>query len=175
MKQTNFSMLIVSFATAMAVFFAVPNEPAIWVSLALFLIVAAVLEYGGQRDAIVVQENGLGLKVMRRNGRNYEIDVMARFHGQDPANMENGMACAKGGGVVSKDLMVVAYRTHPRRLSVACKEVDLVILPFYEARYPCKALLLDEPKLTRGVPLQIISDGRKLRVKRAATRRLWQQ
>lgn len=71
------------------------------------------------RDAIVVQEEGRGLKLMRSNGRSYELGVMAR--------------------------------------------------------YPCKALLLDEPKLQRGVPLQIVSDGRHLSIKRARRARLWQR
>lgn len=126
------------------------------------------------RDAIVVQEEGRGLKLMRRNGHSYELGVMARYHGQDPDNLDRGLACAKGCGVRSKDFMVVAYLTHPRRLSVACSSGDLVILPFHTARYPCKALLLDEPTLQRGVPLQIVSDGRSLSVKRAARTRLLQ-
>lgn len=126
-------------------------------------------------DAIVVQEQGLGLKLLRRNGHGYELGVMARYHGEDADALGDGLSCAPGCGVRSKDLMVVAYLTHPRRLTTACNEGDLVILPFYTARYPCKALLLDEPKLKRGVPLQVNSDGRQLFVKRAKRARLWQQ
>lgn len=127
------------------------------------------------RDAIVVQEQGLGLKLLRRNGHGYEHGVMARFHGQDPEDLGDGLSCAPGCGVRSKDLMVVAYLTHPRRLTTACHEGDLVILPFHTARYPCKAMLLDETKLQRGQPLQINSDGRRLYIKKPAQGRLWQR
>lgn len=127
------------------------------------------------RDAIAVQQEGGGLKLLRGNGHNYELGLMARYHGQSPDDMGDRLACAKGCGVRSGDRMVVAYLTHTGRLNVACKTGDLVILPFHRARYPCKALLLDERSLQRGVPLQIDSNGRTLSIKRASRARLWQR
>lgn len=43
MKQTHFSVLVVSFTAAMAAFFAVPNEPPLWIALALLLLAAALV------------------------------------------------------------------------------------------------------------------------------------
>jgi competence protein ComEC len=127
------------------------------------------------RDAITVRQEGGSLKLLRGNGLNYELGIMARYHGQDPDSMGNRLACAKGCGVRSGDRMVVAYLTHTARLSVACKTGDLVILPFHTARYPCKALLLDERSLQRGVPLQIDSNGRTLSIRQASRARMWQR
>ena len=63
MKQTHFSVLVVSFTAALAVFFAVPSEPPLWVPLALFLLAAAWLEFAGKRDAYRLMRVGLVLLV----------------------------------------------------------------------------------------------------------------
>ena len=63
MKQTHFSVLVVSFNSAMAVFFAVPNEPPFWVPLALLLLAASWLEFAGKRDAYRLMRLGLVLLV----------------------------------------------------------------------------------------------------------------
>ena len=71
--------------------------------------------------------------------------------------------------------MTIAYLTQPKRIGIACQQSDLVILPFSNAEYyPCEALLLDKSVLHPNVPLQIVSDGRKLAIKKAARSRLWE-
>lgn len=73
------------------------------------------------------------------------------------------------------DRRIVAYLTSPRRLTVACRSSAVVIMPFAEAAYPCDAMLVDETVLQYGEPMQITVEGRDLRLKRAATGRLWQR
>ena len=61
MRQHHFSMLIVSFAAAMAVFFGWPNEPPVAVSLALATLALIILQYGEQRVRPRVRRAGLVL------------------------------------------------------------------------------------------------------------------
>ncbi len=127
-------------------------------------------------DVIVAQKWEGGLSLMRQNKHGYELRRIAQYHGQEIEDLGDGSSCENGCGLISKDRMTIAYLTHPKRLEIACQETDLVILPFSNAEhYPCEALLLDKSALPPKVPLQVVSDGRKLSIKKAARSRLWEQ
>ncbi|MBT5518856.1 MAG: hypothetical protein HOK33_07950 [Rhodobiaceae bacterium] len=127
-------------------------------------------------DVIVAQKAEGGLLLMRQNKRAFELGRIAQFHGQDISALGGESQCENGCGLISKDRMTIAYLMHPRRLAVACQQTDLVILPFIPAPdYPCAALLIDKSSLRRNVPLQVVSDGRNLSIKKAARSRLWEQ
>ena len=124
------------------------------------------------RDLIVVNDNDSALHIIRNRGREYEAGRILDYHGGHRAPP---MDCGKGCGVLGYDRRIVAYLTSPRRLSIACRNSAVVILPFATAKYPCMALLIDETVLERGQPMQIVVDGRHLRIKKAAEGRLWEQ
>ncbi len=124
------------------------------------------------RDLIIVNDSSGALHVMRNRGRNYEVGRVFDYHGQP---VSPTLDCAKGCGVLGYDRRIVAYLASPRRLDVACRNSDVVILPFVTATSPCAALLIDETQLQRDVPMQIIVDGRDLRIEKAANGRLWQK
>jgi hypothetical protein len=127
-------------------------------------------------DVIVAQKREGGLLLMRQNKHGYQLGRIAQFHGTQVIALGDGSSCEAGCGLISKDRMTIAYLTHPKRLAIACQQTDLVILPFLSAKdYPCKALLLDKSVLHANVPLQIVSNSRKLSIKKAARSRLWEQ
>ena len=113
---------------------------------------------------------------MHQNKHGYQLGRIAQFHGTQAKALGDGSSCEAGCGLISKDRMTIAYLTHPKRLAIACQQTDLVILPFLSAKdYPCEALLLDKSVLHANVPLQIVSNSRKLSIKKAARSRLWEQ
>lgn len=124
------------------------------------------------RDLIIVTDSAGALHVMRNRGRDYEAGRVFVYHGQP---LSPDLDCAKGCGVLGHDRRIVAYLASPRRLDVACRNSDVVILPFATATSACAALLIDETQLQRDAPMQIIVDGRDLRIKKAANGRLWHQ
>ena len=124
------------------------------------------------RDLIIVNDNESALHIMRNRGRDYEAGRILDYHGGRRASP---MDCDTGCGVLGHDRRIVAYLTSPRRLSIACRNSAVVILPFATAKYPCMALLIDETVLERGQPMQIVVDGRHLRIEKAAQGRLWEQ
>jgi competence protein ComEC len=127
-------------------------------------------------DVIVAQKREGGLLLMRQNKHGYQLGRIAQFHGTQVKALGDGSSCEAGCGLISKDRMTIAYLTHPKRLAIACQQTDLVILPFLSAKdYPCEALLLDKSVLHANVPLQIVSNSRKLSIKKAARSRLWEQ
>lgn len=124
------------------------------------------------RDLVVVNDNAGALHIMRNRGRDYEAGRIFDYHGGQGAPP---MDCSKGCGVLGHDRRIVAYLTSPRRLTVACRNSAVVILPFSTAQYPCNALLIDETVLQQDEPMQIIVEGRDLRIKKAANGRLWEK
>lgn len=124
------------------------------------------------RDLVIVNDNEGALHIMRNRGRDYEAGRIFDYHGKRAAPP---MDCGNGCGVLGHDRRIVAYLASPRRLTIACRTSAVVILPFATAQYPCKALLIDETVLMRDEPMQIIVDGRHLRIKKAAQGRLWEK
>ena len=124
------------------------------------------------RDLVIVNDNSGALHVMRNRGRDYEAGRIFDYHGGQGAPP---MDCRNGCGVLGHDRRIVAYLTSPRRLTIACRNSAVVILPFATAQYPCMALLIDETVLEQGEPMQIVVEGRDLRIKKAAQGRLWEK
>ncbi len=133
------------------------------------------LAYFVGRDIIIVQQADGGLQRLRQRRRNYELQRIARFHGRYTDEIGAAKECAAGCDLIAKDGIAVAYRTRAKDVAVACETADLVIAPFATSEYPCKALLIDETKLHYDVPMQIVIDGNRLRMKTAARTRLWQR
>lgn len=124
------------------------------------------------RDLIVANDHAGDLHVLRNRQNDFALRRVAAFHGlPQPPDMD----CAKGCGLLGHDRRVVAYLTSPKRLTVACRNSDIVILPFATAKYPCAAMLIDETFMQRDTPMQIIARGRHLHIKKAANGRLWQK
>ena len=51
----------------------------------------------------------------------------------------------------------------------------VLIFLFASARFPCNALLVDEKTLQKSKPMQIVVEGRDLRIKKAAQGRPWEK
>ena len=78
-----------------------------------------------------------------------------------------GFALADG-----RRLALVRYR---RGLTQACKSYDIVVAPLVTALYPCRATLLDRPKLRQGRHFELYESAPAFAVVQDAPRpRLWQ-
>ena len=170
MQTIGFSALTVGFAAAMAVFFALPGEPPLWLGAILLLLPLALLEYAEQRSRPSLRS----LALLRQRGQGYALGRIRRLHG-GPALNDRREACYEGCGVVTDRNYVVAYLTNPRRLTTACRSADLVILPYATARYPCRAMLLDAAVLQRGVPLEVVERDGRLQLRAPVRTRLWKR
>lgn len=124
------------------------------------------------RELIIAQDNLGHLHVLRNRGRDYELQRIMEFHGHKQAP---AMPCDNGCGLMGHDRRIIAYLTNPKRLTVACRNSDIVILPFQTVKYPCKALVIDKTVFTSNAPLQIDVDGRRLEMKKQANGRFWQR
>lgn len=164
MSRSAFSLSIICFASTQAVFFGQSQEPPFNMGLILLHFIG--------RDLIVANDHAGDLHVLRNRQSDFALRRVAAFHGlPKPPDMD----CEKGCGLLGHDRRVVAYLTSPKRLTVACRNSDIVILPFATAKYPCAAMLIDETFLQRDTPMQIIARGRHLHIKKAANGRLWQK
>lgn len=152
-----------------------------WRYIGLPILLLAVLSIGrGERpllhfigrDLIVAQDSSGQLHVLRNRGRDYELQRIEEFHGQKNIPV---MDCDKGCGLMGHDRRIIAYLTNPKRLTVACRNSHIVILPFQTVRYPCKATVIDETHLPRNIRLQVAVDGRSLDMKKPANGRFWQR
>lgn len=124
------------------------------------------------RDLIIVNDNSGVLRIIRNRGRDYEARRIFDYHGRQGALPSD---CSQGCGVLGHNRRIVAYLTSPHRLTIACRNSAVVILPFASARFPCNALLVDERTLQKSKPMQIVVEGRDLRIKKAAQGRLWEK
>ena len=69
-----------------------------------------------------------------------------------------------------------AYVRAGRGLSEACSKADLVLAPFIEARYPCRAFLVDRRHLTKGRAVTVMQAQSAYEIVEPARagRRIWQ-
>lgn len=70
--------------------------------------------------------------------------------------------------------ITMAYHDRSQGLSAACREVDIVVMPFYKARYPCAAVLYDKPSFGMRVHRQLMIRNGELVTQTAPSTRLWQ-
>jgi len=92
------------------------------------------------RDLIMVRSAEHGLLELRRRGRVYERQQIELFHGQEASEI----ACSQSCSLTLVSGARLTYHNRPNGLSASCRASDIVIMPFYEARYPCKAHLYDK-------------------------------
>jgi hypothetical protein len=69
-----------------------------------------------------------------------------------------------------------AYVRAGRGLGEACGKADLVLAPFIEARYPCRAFLVDRRHLTKGRAVRVMQAQSAYEIVEPARagRRIWQ-
>ena len=92
------------------------------------------------RDLIMVRSAEHGLLELRRRGWVYERQQIELFHGQEASEI----ACSQSCSLTLVSGARLTYHNRPNGLSASCRASDIVIMPFYEARYPCKAHLYDK-------------------------------
>ena len=91
------------------------------------------------RDLIVARTAEAELFVLRQRGKHYELDRLARHHGLTPETL----SCRPSCRLVLQDGVQLAYHDRSAGLTKSCREADVIIMPFAEARYPCRAQLFD--------------------------------
>jgi competence protein ComEC len=91
------------------------------------------------RDLIVARTAEAELFVLRQRGKQYELDRLARHHGLTPETL----SCRPSCRLVLQDGVQLAYHDRSAGLTKSCREADVIIMPFAEARYPCRAQLFD--------------------------------
>lgn len=111
------------------------------------------------------------LLVLRRNGHRYELDRLARYHGVTPEAPAFPSVCR----VWLKGVVRLAYLNRPIGLSQSCRNVDVVVMPFDEARYPCDALLFDKRAFQTRMHRQFSARKGKLMMDEISNGRLWQR
>lgn len=123
------------------------------------------------RDLIVVRTADAKLVVLRQRGKQYELDRLARHHGLAPETL----SCRPSCRLVLQDDVTFAYHDRSVGLSKSCREVDVIVMPFAEARYPCGAQLFDSRAFKRRVHRQFSIEQEKLSAQQMRQERLWQQ
>ena len=91
------------------------------------------------RDLIVARTAEAELFVLRQRGKQYELDRLARHHGLTPETL----SCRPSCRLVLQDGVQLAYHDRSAGLTKSRHEADVIIMPFAEARYPCRAQLFD--------------------------------
>ncbi len=122
------------------------------------------------RDLIVARDIDNRLVKLRQRSHSYELARIEAFHG---STAEAGN-CRPSCRLQLSDGFILAYHDRPRGLSASCREAQLVIMPFYEARYPCAATLFDKQSFAAYRQRQLIVREHRLRTQKAASARLWQ-
>ena len=123
------------------------------------------------RDLIVLRTADAKLVVLRQRGQQYELDRLARHHGFVPETL----SCRPSCRLVLQDDVIFAYHDRSVGLSKSCREVDVIVMPFAEARYSCRAELFDSRAFVRRVHRQFASEKGKLHRQHLEKQRLWQR
>lgn len=122
------------------------------------------------RDLIVAHTGDTQLLVLRQRGKQYELDRLARHHGRAPETL----SCRPFCRLVLQGGVRLAYHDRSAGLSKSCREVDVIIMPFAEARYPCRARLFDSRAFKRRVHRQFNIQQGKLSAQHMRRERPWQ-
>ena len=85
------------------------------------------------------------------------------------------LSCRPSCRLVLQDDVTFAYHDRSVGLSKSCREVDVIAMPFPEARYPCDAQLFDSRAFKRRVHRQFSIEQEKLSAQKMRQKRLWQQ
>jgi competence protein ComEC len=123
------------------------------------------------RDLIVARTADHRLVVLRQRGKNYELDRLARHHGLTPEVLSCRPVCR----LTLENNLRLAYHDRSAGLSKSCREMDMIIMPFAEARYACRAQLLDARAFKHYTHRQFISEKGKLGRQHLSKERLWQR
>lgn len=94
-----------------------------------------------------------------------------RYHGVTP----EAPACPSVCRVWLKGGVRLAYHNRPIGLTQSCRNVDVVVMPFDEARYPCDALLFDKRAFQTRMHRQFSAHKGKLVADEISNARLWQR
>ena len=109
--------------------------------------------------------------VLRQRGHQYELDRLARHHGLVPKEI----SCRPHCRLTLKGGIEFAYHDRLGGLTQSCRTVDVIVMPFEEARYSCRAQLFDSPAFAKRVHRQFTSEGGQLHRQRISKNRLWQR
>jgi competence protein ComEC len=122
-------------------------------------------------DLIVARTAEAELFVLRQRGKQYELDRLARHHGLT----QETLSCRPSCRLVLQDGVQLAYHDRSAGLTKSCREADVIIMPFAEARYPCRAQLFDSPSFkTRRHRQFAIKEG-ALTAQYMRRERLWER
>ena len=109
--------------------------------------------------------------VLRQRGHQYELDRLARHHGVAVREF----SCRPHCRLTLKGGIEFVYHDRLSGLTQSCRTVDVIVMPFDEARYPCRAQLFDSPAFAKRVHRQFTSENGRLLQQRLSNNRLWQR
>jgi competence protein ComEC len=152
-----------------------------FIGLALLLAGRAnrpIIYVYGVGQAVMYESSDGGLHVLRSGRRAYEIGLWQRTHGHggDDAPIEDAPCSESVCFYPLMDGRQFAYVRAGRGLGEACGKADLVLAPFIEARYPCRAFLVDRRHLTKGRAVRVMQAQSAYEIVEPARagRRIWQ-
>ena len=122
------------------------------------------------RDLIIARDTDNRLVTLRQRSHSYELARIEAFHG----SKAEAVSCRPSCRLQLSDDFILAYHDRPRGLSASCREAQMVIMPFYEARYPCAARLFDKRSFATYRQRQLIIRDDKMHIQKPASARLWQ-
>ena len=111
------------------------------------------------------------LLVLRQRGHQYELDRLARHHGLVPKEI----SCRPHCRLTLKGGIEFAYHDRLGGLTQSCRSADVIVMPFAEARYSCRAQLFDSRAFAKRVHRQFTSKKGKLQRQALTKNRLWQR
>ena len=109
--------------------------------------------------------------VLRQRGHQYELDRLARHHGVAVREI----SCRPHCRLTLKGGIEFVYHDRLSGLTQSCRTVDVIVMPFDEARYPCRAQLFASPAFAKRVHRQFTSENGRLLQQRLSNNRIWQR
>jgi len=132
----------------------------------------------GVGQAVMYETGASMLHVLRSGRRAYEVGLWHRTHGFGGSAPIDDAPCNDDVCFYPlRDERRFAYVRSGRGLTQACRDADLVVAPYLEARYPCRAFLVDRRHLISGQPVTVLEAQSSYEIVAPASvgRRLWQR
>ena len=195
----QFSLVICSFVLAVTSYFIWPYEPSRLVPILILAGAVPLFVFARifkrptfrlylTRAALVLLFASLGfawaqmrshmqartadeIVVLRQRGHQYELDRLARHHGVAVREI----SCRPHCRLTLKGGIEFAYHDRLGGLTQSCRTVDVIVMPFEEARYSCRAQLVDSPAFAKRVHRQFTNENGRLLQQRLSNNRLWQR
>ena len=167
----QFSLVICSFVLAVTSYFIWPYEPSRLVPILILAGAVPLFVFARifKRPTVRLYLTRAALVLLFASLD--ELDRLARHHGVAVREI----SCRPHCRLTLKGGIEFAYHDRLGGLTQSCRTVDVIVMPFEEARYSCRAQLFDSPAFAKRVHRQFTNENGRLLQQRLSNNRLWQR